>query len=111
MLSSLLVIAPPALHPRTAAMLGDSATLHFLHESVIGAQCTLQIPADSVDRCYIELPDPTANVHASFMPELMRVLKKGAKICVRHRNGFKWTDSLVFRCVLSLLCELMVGCD
>ena len=97
MLESLLCFCPPALHPRCASMLGDSAKLHFFPESVVSSQCALQhVPKESVDRCYVELPDASASVHESFLPEVMRVLKKGAKVCIRHREGTKWADLLIF---------------
>ena len=96
MLNSIICVCPPALHPRTAAMLGDSVNLHFFPDSTIASEFGLKIPAESVDRCYIELPD-SLDVHPSFLPEVMRVLKKGAKICVRHRSSMKWTDLFIFR--------------
>lgn len=95
MLNSIICVCPPALHPRTAAMLGDSVNLHFFSDSTIASEFGLKIPAESVDRCYIELPD-SLDVHPSFLPEVMRVLKKGAKICVRHRSSMKWTDLFIF---------------
>ena len=97
MLTSLLCIAPPALHPRTAALLGDTATLHFFPDSILSSECAFKITAETVDRCYIELPD-SLSVHPTFLPELMRVLKKGGKVCVRHRNSMNWTDTFIFRC-------------
>jgi hypothetical protein len=96
-----LCFCPPALHPRTAALIGDSATLHFLSHTTLSSDCILQIQTETVDRCYIELPD-SFDVHPSFLPEVMRVLKKGSKICVRHRADMKWADLFLFRFIKTL---------
>jgi hypothetical protein len=41
-LGALVVVAPPAVHPRAAAMLGDSATLHFVPHTAIARKRTLR---------------------------------------------------------------------
>lgn len=102
---TILCFCPPALHPRTAALLGDTATLHFFSDSTITSDCAFKIATESVDRCYIELPD-ARDLHPTFLPEVMRVLKKGAKICVRHRSSMKWIDLFVFRCMLKTRCDV-----
>ncbi len=45
---------------------------------------SLQIEAEHADRAYVELPDSQETVHPTFVPELIRVLKKGASICIRY---------------------------
>ena len=97
MLTTFLVIAPPALHPRTSLLLGDSAVLHFVPDSAVSTKCVLPAASESVDCCYVELPDALASVDPSVVTEIMRVLKKGAKVRIRHRASTKWTDPLLFR--------------
>jgi len=80
-------------------MLGDSATLSFLPTSAAAQPVTIQAPEEWADRAYVELPDAEAQVHSTFYPEILRVLKRGAKICIRHRrpnNGKSCVDLLVF---------------
>ncbi|KAJ1477750.1 hypothetical protein T484DRAFT_1820096 [Baffinella frigidus] len=97
MLGSLLVLAPAAVHGRVAAMLGDSAALHFIPHTSAAQKLALQLPSESVDRVYVEFPDVADSVDDSVFPELIRVLVKGGKITVRHREGAKsFEDRLVF---------------
>lgn len=49
----------------------------------------LQVPSESVDRVYVELPDDADSIDDSVLPELVRVLVKGGKITVRYREGAK----------------------
>jgi len=45
---------------------------------------------------YVEFPDVADSVDDSVFPELIRVLVKGGKITVRHREGAKsFEDRLV----------------
>lgn len=39
--------------------------------------------AESADRAYVELPDEVDKIDSTFIPELLRCLKKGGSICVR----------------------------
>jgi len=56
-----------------------------------------------VDRVYVEFPDVAASVDDSVFPELIRVLVKGGKITVRHREGAKsFEDRLVCDRALTL---------
>ena len=96
-----VAVAPPASHPRMASLLGDVADLKFFPHSAVSQPFSLGLQAESADRAYVELPDAVDKVDSSFIPELLRCLKKGGSLCVRHRaqgggGEASWGDMLVY---------------
>jgi len=53
------------------------------------AAVSLGLQAESADRAYVELPDAVDKVDSSFIPELLRCLKKGGSLCVRYWSNFR----------------------
>ena len=59
----------------------------------------LPLPSDWAGSVVLDLPDKT-DIHASVMPEVLRVMRKGAQVSITHHDKSvdtkAWVDRLVF---------------
>jgi hypothetical protein len=60
----------------------------------------LPLPAEWAGSVIMDLPSSKPEVHASVMPDVLRVMAKGAKVSITHRDKDidtkAWLDRLVF---------------
>lgn len=79
----------------------------------------LPLPAEWAGSVVIDLPSSKLEIHNSVIPDVLRVMAKGAKLNIAHRDkdadAKAWIDRLVFAGfvdVKEVRCEVIVtrGC-
>ena len=62
----------------------------------------LPLPAEWAAAVVIDLPSAKNEVHPSAMPEILRVMAKGAKVSITHRDKAADTKAWIDRLVTTL---------